>query len=83
MYDSIHEKIQVTARFQPGKRPDIKSFTWKDKEHVVEQVTLVSKARKGREVVWLFNVATKTAAFKLRFDTDSLTWWLEQHTWGN
>jgi hypothetical protein len=79
-YDRVHEKIEVVADFKPG-RVDIKSFTWKDKTYVVKEVNLTSKAYKGREIVWVFNVSTETAAFKLRFDTDLLTWFLEELTW--
>lgn len=81
MYDHIHEKIKVNAEFHPGKNPDIKSFIWHDKTHVIEKCTLVTKARHGRELVWLFHVVTATDAFKLRLDTEELNWWLEEHTW--
>ncbi len=79
-YDLIHEQVEVKAIFKPGK-VDILSFTWKEKTYDVKEVTLTSKAYKGREIVWVFNIATETAAFKLRFDTDLLTWFLEELTW--
>ena len=42
---------------------------------------LLMKAGKGRETVWLFSVSTEAAAFKLRFDSDSLEWFLEEMVW--
>lgn len=81
MYDHVHEKITVVASFSPHKRIEINSFVWKEKQYQIKQVTLVTKARKGREVVWMYHVVTDNMAFKLRLDTDSMTWWLEEFTW--
>lgn len=80
MYDPVHEKIAVDAKFQNGK-VQITKFRWKDKDHFVTEVHLTLKARKGREAVWIFNVSTSTAAYKLRLDSDTLQWWIEEHTW--
>lgn len=80
MYDTIHEKISVVAEFT-GAQITIKSFTWKEHLYDVLAVNLKVKANHGEEVVWLFSVSTATAAFKLRFDTGSLQWYLEELTW--
>ena len=80
MYLSVHEPITAVAEFKHG-HPEVKSFTWQARDYQVLKTTLRLKARKGRELVWLFCVTTATAAFKLRLDTDSLNWWLEEHTW--
>lgn len=80
MYDPIHDKIEVSASFKAGKI-DVTSFTWHSKDYLVKDITLCVKARRGREVVWLLQVVTDTGAFKLRFDTDTLQWWLEEYTW--
>lgn len=81
MYDKIHERITVKAIFEPGKRPRIKSFIWQGSEHIITRITLVNQARRGRELVWLFHVTTETMAFKLRLDTDSMSWWVEEKSW--
>jgi hypothetical protein len=81
MYQPIHEKISVTAVFLPGKNPRLISFVWQDKEYLVEKLTLVTRAKHGREAIWMFHITTKTAAFKIRLDTESLTWWVEEYTW--
>ena len=81
MYEKIHEKIAVAATFEPGRRPQIHLFTWKDRTHKIIRTTLVNKARRGREAIWLFHITTESMAFKIRLDTDTLTWWLEELTW--
>lgn len=80
-YTPVHEKISVEAKFSIGGKLEVTSFIWKDKEYTVSEVTFVSKAYRGRDTVWLVHVATHSAAFKLRFDTDTLNWWLEEFTW--
>jgi hypothetical protein len=81
MYEAVHERINVTIKFLEGKRPHIVDFTWRDKLYHVEKVHMLAKARKGHTAVWLFNVSTTNAAFKLRFDADTLEWFLEEYTW--
>lgn len=81
MYEPIHEKIAVAATFEPGSRPRIHQFVWQNRTYKIIRTTMVNKARRGRESVWLFHVTTETMAFKIRLDTDSLIWWLEELTW--
>lgn len=80
MYEPIHEKIKVLVEFN-NHRLKIINFEWQGREHVVEQINLVTKARKGRELVWVYYVSNEAAAYKLRYDTESITWWLEEITW--
>ncbi len=80
MYEPIHQPIQVTAKFGENG-VEIIDFYWQNKKYDVSEITLTLKARHGREAVWIFHVTTHNAAFKLRFNTDSLKWWLEELTW--
>ncbi len=81
MYEEVHEQISVAVCFKKGTKPKITSFVWRENRYDVEEVHLVSRARKGRECVWIFNVSTKSSAFKIRLDTDTLSWYLEELTW--
>ena len=80
MYDHIHERINVSAYFEPFK-VTITSFEWRDRYYQVKELHLTMKAGHGRDTVWLFSVSTESAAFKLRFDSDSLEWFLEEMVW--
>lgn len=80
MYEQIHARIEVTAIFTPH-RLKIEKFTWEGRDYIINQINLVTKARKGRELVWLYYVSNDNAAYKLRYDTESLIWWLEEITW--
>lgn len=87
MYSQVHDPITVKATFRqvdkPGviPKPVIHSFIYKEKEYIVNEVTLVVRANRGRDTVWMISVATDTAAFKLRFETDTLLWYMEELTW--
>ena len=80
MYDNIHEPIEVDAAFVPGKII-IKGFVWNSKNYEVQGIHLVSRARRGRDPVWLFSLSTENEAFKLRFDSATLQWFLEEYVW--
>jgi hypothetical protein len=80
MYDRKHEHINVNASFAPFKIT-INSFEWRERFYNVKEMHLIMKAGKGRETVWIFSVSTDSAAFKLRFDSDSLEWFLEELVW--
>lgn len=80
-YEDIHEPIAVVTDFGGNKKPKILSFTWQGREYKVKETNLVVRANKGREKVWMFHVSNERAAFKLRLDSDTLDWWLEEYTW--
>lgn len=80
MYDPIHEQISVKVEFNNHDLRII-SFDWQGREHLVDKINLITKARKGRELVWVYYVSNSGGAYKLRYDTESVTWWLEEVTW--
>jgi hypothetical protein len=80
-YQKIHAPCEVVAMFVPGKKPIIKRVVWAERIYEIVEVTIVTKAKKGAVTVWLINVASENAALKLRFDTDTLDWWVEELLW--
>lgn len=80
-YQDIHEKCELTLELVPGKRPRPLNFVWRGRQHLVEEVSLVTKAKKGETPVWMIHVATSSGAYKIRFDTDTLEAWIEQIMW--
>lgn len=80
MYEKVHEKVNVDVHFTKEK-PRIHAFIWKNKVHAVSSINLITRARKGQIPVFLFSVSNGNGAYELRFDTDTLQWWLEQIYW--
>lgn len=79
-YEYIHQPINTYIHAQKGKF-FIKAFEWEGSTYKITHNNLIAKAKKGTIPVYLFAVSNETAAFKLRFDTDTLNWWLEEITW--
>ena len=80
MYEKVHEKIKVRVDFKE-QDPDIKGFVWKNKDYSVSRINLITRARKGQIPVFLFSVSNDAGAYELRFDTDTLQWFIEQVYW--
>jgi len=79
-YEKIHEPISTYVFTREG-RTKVKAFEWKGRIYKVDQNNLTTKARKGTTPVYLFSVSNESGSYKLRFDTDTLNWWLEEILW--
>ena len=92
-YEKIQEPISVIALFEEQHKPSIHKFSWKDRVYKVDEVNLINKMFKGQDVIYMFSVTAHQAntnpntprndlgAYKLRFDTSTLGWWLEEIYW--
>ncbi len=80
MQNEIHDKVEAQVYFLQH-RPWIKSFIWKNTKYPVSSMNLVTRARKGQSPVFLFSVSNDKGAYDLRFDTDTLNWYLEKVYW--
>lgn len=72
MTEIIDEKVKVGMSDSP------KWVKWKNRVHKIEKVSLHYTFREGRILYHMFSVSTKTLAMKLRFDTETLNWRLEE-----
>lgn len=76
-YQKIHEPIKVATT--SGERGiSVRKFKWRDQVYQVTEQTLTAKAMRGADPVWLFSVLTDYGSYKLRLDTSTLHWWLEE-----
>lgn len=55
-----------------------KKLQWKGREYSITQFGYHHKVRIGKTLMHIFTVATDTLCFKLRLDTDTLDWILEE-----
>jgi hypothetical protein len=79
-YEPIHEQINTYVMTKNGQ-PIILAFQWKGCAYKITKNNLMTKAKKGNIPVYLFSVSNESGAYKLRFDTDTLHWWLEEILW--
>lgn len=80
-YETIHEKITVNATFNEELQLDVNGFRWKDKIYKVDRVHMINRLNKGDKLVYFVSTSDEQGAYKLRFDTDSLQWWMEEVYW--
>lgn len=81
-YEYIHEPVDIWIQFE-RKKPSIRAFAWKDRLYKITSQNLTTRAKKGNTPVHLFSVSNDKGAFKLRLDSDTLSWWLEEIYWEN
>jgi len=72
MTELINEKVEVGMSSTP------KWVKWENRVHRIDKVGLHYTFREGRVLYHIFSVSTKTLAMKLRFDTETLNWRLEE-----
>ncbi len=84
MLEHLHEKIDVLAVFNRlGDVVAIHKVKWQNRAYRITKQVYVYKKREGRNIVHVFHVSNATLHFKLSFNTENLSWWLEEVSDGN
>ena len=79
-YEKVHEKINVLTIYKSGKTK-IVGFRWEDDLYKITSNNLTTRAQKGTAPVYLFSISNSKGAYQLRFETDTLDWFLEEIIW--
>ncbi len=53
-------------------------LSWHGRIYPIETIGYHHKIHEGKKLIHIFSVANKTLAFRLRFDSDTLHWMLEE-----
>ena len=72
MTEVVNEKVKVGMSDAP------KWVKWKNRIYKIEKIGLHYTFREGRVLYHMFSVSTKTLCMKLRLDTETLNWKLEE-----
>lgn len=76
-YTQIKEPVNVLADFSHNQvKPLV--FKWGNQDYQVEKINLVHMSHEGREKIYYFSVSDAANYFKLKFNTGSLEWNLEE-----
>lgn len=73
MAQRIDEKVEVVLASQIPK-----SVIWRARTYKIDKIGLHHTYRKGRTLYHVFSVISSTLFLRLRLDTDSLSWQLEE-----
>ncbi|OGE82020.1 MAG: hypothetical protein A3B10_04030 [Candidatus Doudnabacteria bacterium RIFCSPLOWO2_01_FULL_44_21] len=86
MLENINEPVDIACRFtcppslrsgdsrRVGSKLIPTKFLWHGREIIVKKVNLAYSNREGRGKFYYFAVSDGANYFKLRFDSDKLTW---------
>jgi hypothetical protein len=78
MLVSLDEKISVVSFYDSRTEASIpKNIYWRGREYVIEKIGLHHHFWKGRILIHVFSVTSGDSYLRLRFETDSLRWFLD------
>ena len=90
-YEKVHEKINVLVIYKSGGQTNMQTihsgmtevvgFRWQDTLYRIKKNNLITSAQKGSIPIYLFSVSNDAGAYQLRFETDTLSWFLEEIIW--
>lgn len=78
MREMMEDEISVQVVFH-GKKVLPKLFKWHNKIHRVEKVNLMHRAKYGNILFCFFSVRNTSKFYKLRFNTQELSWHIVEY----
>lgn len=79
MNEKIFEKISVIFSYNTEKNTTIPyKIRWRLRDYFIKKLAYHHKVREGRELIHIFHVTDGNLDFRLRFNTESLNWILEE-----
>jgi len=79
MQEIINEKVSVIMTYNQRNglvKPE--KIKWQGRIHTIETIGYHHKFHEGKKLIHIFSVADRCLAFRLRFDSDTLHWTLEE-----
>jgi len=76
-YQPVNDPISVLASFR-GSVVKPLAFQWGGRDWNVRRVNMVHESRDGRAKLVYFSVSDDANYFKLRFNSETLAWTLEE-----
>ena len=80
MIETIQEKIEIITRFRLAPNPEMEIYKlrWRGKEYLIREIAYHHKVWQGRTRLHKFAVSTGSLDFRLNYDTENLSWLLEE-----
>ena len=83
MLQKINEPIAVITRFFPENKVFPVKIYWRNQNYLINKLAYYHKFREGRTIQHIFHVTDGNLDFRLRLDSESLIWTLEEVDDGN
>lgn len=84
MTEKINERVDVITIYRKaGAIVMPYKLRWNGREYKITTLGYHHKVKEGKTVVHVFSVSNDELAFRLRFNTDTLSWILEEVLDGN
>lgn len=79
MHEVINEKVSVATLYDRTKNLNMPvKLRWQGKTYTINKLGFHHKYRQGRTLMHVFSVSNSNLAFRLEFDSDTLTWTLKE-----
>lgn len=79
MSATIHEKVSVVSVFNHLNGFVMpKKMRWQGRDYVMRQFAYHHRVREGRNIIHIFHVSDGDQDYRLRLDTETLQWTLEE-----
>lgn len=79
MNEIINEKISVITSFNKESRSVMpKKIRWQGRDYLIQSVSYHHIVREGKKLLHIFHVTDGASDFRLRLDTETLHWTLEE-----
>lgn len=79
MSEIINEKVSVITVYDSEKGVVIpKKIKWQNRIYTIDKIGYHHTLKEGRKLIHIFSVANASIALKLRFDSETLHWTLEE-----
>jgi hypothetical protein len=79
MLEHVNETVSVISSYNQEKNLAMPyKMRWRLRDYFIEKLAYHHKVREGRNLFHIFHVTDGNLDFRLRLDTESLSWMLEE-----
>jgi len=83
MLEKLQEKISVITKYDKEKGVCMPvKIRWRKRDYIMQKLAYYHKVRQGRTMQHIFHVTDGNLDFRIRMDSDLLSWTLEEITDG-
>ncbi len=75
--EALDERIDVLALFRHA-RITPKSFTWNNKEYIIEKITYNWQERLGQALISYFSVSSSGQMYQISFNNSTFRWQIDK-----
>lgn len=79
MQEQINEKVSIITKYDRTNGSIIPlKMRWQGRDYTMKSVSYHHKMMEGKKLLHIFHVTDEVSDFRLRLDTDTLHWTLEE-----